>query len=148
MTHMSSENHFSYKVYFKNVTSALCDSVFLSPLWPLLLRRRWTTLQFPFSWAEMTDCRALVCHPLPLMRGKTCEANCVFDMYTYCICTSMCVLLKVAFRHLPGLSAEECFAASWPHKVTVAHCRPLRTPHCQSQPQRPFTTSQDMKRIN
>lgn len=98
----------------------------------------------------MMDCRAGACHWLPLLRGKEADFAfmCVNDMHTSCICKSMCVQSKAVFTDLLSLSAEECFAASWPHKVTVAHCRPLHTPHCQSQPQRQFTTSQDEKKLN
>lgn len=42
----------------------------------------------------------------------------------------------MVFKHLLSVPAEECFAASWRHKVTAARCRPPHTPHCQSRPQR------------
>lgn len=156
MTHIYLNNNFSYcasmyKVCFKmsplpRVTLCfclLCDPCcwegggqLFSSHFPQL--RWWAVELLPVTdclWWEEKPVRPTVC-------------LCVNDMHTYCICTSMCVLLKVAFRHLLSLSAEECFVASWPHKVTEAHCRPLRTPHCQSQPQRQLTTSQDEKKVN
>lgn len=58
------------------ITSDLCDLVSVSLLWLLLWRRRWTTLQFPFSWAEPMDCRPAACHQL-VLKGNKCTTQTV-----------------------------------------------------------------------
>lgn len=147
----SSYCSWTYKEYFKTsplpcVTlrfRLLCDPCcwegggqLLSSHFPEL--NRWTVRLQP-----VTDCLWWEEKPV-----RPTVSLCVWMTCILTVCKSMCVLLKKVFRHLLSLSAEECSAASWTHKVTVGHCRPLHTPHCQSQPQRQFTTSQDEKTLN
>lgn len=80
-----------------NVTSALCDSSFPSPLWPLPLRMRWTALQFPLSWAELMNRPAAASHIQPLMRGKAVSLT-----------VHECVCVCVRMARIPTVYISEC----------------------------------------